>query len=323
MRDGRKKFLIVASGLIAGILGAHFILDPGDSSRPLETPADTENQPPVSQPLAQHLASRPMTAPPGRAELPPRRAPKPAYRPKPAQAPSTGKPADAPKGLVEFEVIDGDAVAFGDVLLGKPDAGPEVKSGYAEPPVPLLWEKPQIPYVISPDLPNPGRIQKAFDYFAKHTPVTFVPYQGQKDAIVFQVGTQHCYSYLGRVGGLQPLKLAAGCQSQEIIHELMHARGFVHEQSRPDRDQYVEIVWNNIEEKYKEQFMVVPEFFSETSRGAPFDYRSVMMYEPTAFALQPGLITLKSLNSQPISPIHDGLSEGDLKRVNHLFGLPD
>ena len=108
MRDGRKKFLIVASGLIAGILGAHFILDPGDSSRPLETPADTENQPPVSQPLAQHLASRPMTAPPGRAELPPRRAPKPAYRPKPAQAPSTGKPADAPKGLVEFEVIDGD-----------------------------------------------------------------------------------------------------------------------------------------------------------------------------------------------------------------------
>lgn len=60
-----------------------------------------------------------------------------------------------------------------------------------------------------------------------------------------------CISMVGRdfqKPGAQPLSLADDClETGIILHELMHSLGFWHEQSRPDRDSYVEIFWENME----------------------------------------------------------------------------
>jgi hypothetical protein len=53
---------------------------------------------------------------------------------------------------------------------------------------------------------------------------------------------------VGRQGGQQAVLLGYGCHSFPIItHELGHTLGFWHEQSRPDRDDYVEVLYENIQ----------------------------------------------------------------------------
>lgn len=53
---------------------------------------------------------------------------------------------------------------------------------------------------------------------------------------------------MGKIGGMQKLSLSDICFGipHAIKHELMHALGFYHEQARTDRDDYVNIHYDNI-----------------------------------------------------------------------------
>ena len=58
-----------------------------------------------------------------------------------------------------------------------------------------------------------------------------------------------CFSGIGRQMGSQDLSLGSNCNYMGvIIHELMHALGFLHEQSRNDRDSYVTVNYDNLKE---------------------------------------------------------------------------
>lgn len=78
-----------------------------------------------------------------------------------------------------------------------------------------------------------------------------------------------------------------------IAHEVAHALGFWHEQSRPDRDQYVDVKWENIDRDSKGQFLKEQPADVDNA-GIAYDYGSIMHYRSKAFARFDDLFTINT-----------------------------
>ena len=106
------------------------------------------------------------------------------------------------------------------------------------------------------------------------------------------------------------------------MHEIMHALGFVHEHSRTDRDKYLEVIWQNIDPQYWLQFWVVPDEHIHDYVGSvfSFDTESIMLYDSTAFAKEPGTLTLKSKSGSELKPSRKAFSRMDRERLLYLYG---
>ena len=62
------------------------------------------------------------------------------------------------------------------------------------------------------------------------------------------------------------------------VHELIHGLGFIHTQSRPDRDQFVKILWDNIEGKFKSQYEMCSSEHCKLYKELPYECDSIMHY---------------------------------------------
>lgn len=145
-----------------------------------------------------------------------------------------------------------------------------------------------------------------------------------------------------KTSGSQDVSLQkTGCiYTSTVIHELLHAVGFAHEQTRPDRDNYVTINWGNIQAGTESNFQAFTTSQVNTM-GFAYDYcefcfifyyntiyiyhlDSVMHYEWNAFSkngyatIQPksSSISLTSLGSAST------MTSIDIQKVKKYYGCP-
>ncbi|CAL8117688.1 unnamed protein product [Orchesella dallaii] len=128
-----------------------------------------------------------------------------------------------------------------------------------------------------------------------------------------------CNSYVGRLGGRQDMNLQSpGCMSIGIVmHEMIHALGFHHEHGRPDRDDYVNILWQNVIPGLEYAFDKYPT--SEvTTFGVPYNVRSIMHYDSGAFSSN-GQPTMQAKNGEQIGSTGN-LEATDIQKLKAMYG---
>ncbi|GFY51555.1 zinc metalloproteinase nas-4 [Trichonephila inaurata madagascariensis] len=129
-----------------------------------------------------------------------------------------------------------------------------------------------------------------------------------------------CASHVGRVGGMQNVSLGKGCYSVGVMmHELMHTLGFVHEQNRPDRDDYITVLWENVKEGREGNFVKL-DWYAIQNLDEAYDYSSILHYSRFAFSKDKTTKpTLEPKNKRARIGQRKKLSEGDIRKINKLY----
>ncbi len=236
---------------------------------------------------------------------------------------------NAARQLVNFEVVDGIAVLEGDILLGPATFVP-FRYGFPQrSAVPVqgamavrdrtdLWPRGDIPYFI--DASVSATTVEWINWAISHVNTTQVklrPRAGESDYVVFRDsgGGSGCSSYVGHVGGAQEIQVA-DCGRGSVIHEILHAAGFFHEQSRDDRDDFVTIMFDEIVPEHRSNFE------KTGGRGeniGPYDYQSIMHYSGRAFSRTGKPTIIPRIQNAGIGQ-REGLSQGDRTAIQALYG---
>jgi len=178
-----------------------------------------------------------------------------------------------------------------------------------------LWTNGIVPYIIDSSLSRYSRavsaIRDGMQEWTSKTCIRFKKKTSESAYIRFR-SSSGCASYVGRQGRGQDIMLGSGCWIRGIVaHEIGHAIGFFHEQSRPDRDSYITVYYANIRPGTQRNFHKYPKTTID-SLGTRYDYGSLMHYRATAF----------SRNGRPtIVPKRPGVTIGQRKGLSSIDAL--
>ncbi|HEY3836669.1 MAG TPA: M12 family metallopeptidase [Bryobacteraceae bacterium] len=243
--------------------------------------------------------------------------------------------------LVTYKVRNSVAIYQGDIVLGKtsdlkeqrpfpandqdrvphPDAAFLTGAENSD-----LWPNGVVPYVIDNSVTGNllSAVMQAMQTYNNNTPVKWTARTNQANYVQFTTeptDSDECGdSYIGVNGGKQQIVLNPDPSCGLVgsaLHEMGHALGFEHEQTRFDRDYYVNILWQNLDKNTLSQY--------QRDLGQvdllPYNQASIMHYGaeddervdlPTLTTIPPGI---------PVAH-RSSLSAGDIEAVRTAYGAP-